>query len=174
MPAIPETLQKTIETDLIYGIMQDNGSRKYLNLKESSEYYNVDYVALRRVAGKWDWKHKRERYRTKVDQKVEEKKSEYDAECIVQSDQKFESTGEKLRQLIELNLDKDIRTMQTDDGWIKPYNLKMYGDALSSAQAVIKNAQGEILERMEINNSTGIDELAKQLEAGRQKARKKT
>lgn len=64
--------------------------------------------------------------------------------------------------------------MQTDDGWIKPYNLKMYGDALSSAQAVIKNAQGEILERMEINNSTGIDELAKQLEAGRQKARKKT
>lgn len=171
MSPIPLKLQKEIETDLIYGIVEPDGKKKYLNLKQSAEHYNVDYVALRKLAGKWNWKQRRESHRTKVDQKVEEKKSEYDAECIVQSDEKFQNTGEKLRRSIDLKIDGVLSDLE-EGAYVKPYDLKMLGDALSSAQAVVKNAQGEILERSEVNVAGGLRGFNEAIKTSRQKIQK--
>lgn len=171
MPPISLELQEQIKTDLIYGIIQEDGTKKYLNLKQSAEYYHVDYVELRRVAGKWKWKQRRDSQRTKVDQKVAEKKSEYDAECIVQSDEKFQDTGEKLRQSIDMKIGLILSDLE-NGGYVKPYDLKMLGDALSSAQAVVKNAQGEILERSEVNVAGGLSGFNEAIKTSRQKVKK--
>ena len=155
MPKKTKTDWKQIEIDIVHGIVKEDGGRLYLSLKEASERFGVNYDSLRQKASKGKWLKKRDAYTTKVSQKITEKKSEYDAECIVQSDEKFEATGEKLRQLVDISIDNDLERAKAGEP-IKPYNMKMYGDAYTSAQSGVKAAQGEILEKskLEIDDKT--------------------
>ena len=72
--------------------------------------------------------------------------AEIDAEAIIQEDEEFEKTGSGLRDLVQEQID----LLKGKPAMVNPYHLKMLGDALSSAQGVVKAAQEEILGRGEL------------------------
>lgn len=150
-----------IEEEMIYGIVSDDGKKEYLSLKDGAEHYNIPYQTFRTHAAKGHWLDKRGSHSTRVKQKVEEKKSEYDAELIVQADEKFQDDGETLRRVTK----KKLKVMEEEldnpekAKYVRAYDLKMAGDALAQAQSVVKAAQGEILERskVEVDGKGRID-----------------
>ena len=169
---LTEKIRNKIKDDLIYGYTDEDGQKTYPTVKEAAEWYNVSYDSLRRKAGKWKWKQKRKDHINKVAQRVAEKKKseeicETEAEDIIKSDHRFQNAGEKLRRVINQKLDM----MQTDlDGgnYVKAYDLKMIGDALKSAQEVVKIAQGEITKRIQVEEG-GFKDFAKAIREGVQK-----
>lgn len=162
-----------IRKDYVLGITDKNGLKTFPTYEILSENYNVALGTIKNRGSKEKWTQQRKSHKVKVTKKVIEKKShspeivdideveadeaaEYDAENIVISDANFEETGEKLRQAVQADLETYLNF-----GVSNPYHLKMLGDALSSAQSVVKAAQGEILERIgvETNTNNGNDEL---------------
>lgn len=154
-----------IRKDYVLGIIDDNGLKTFPTHTQLSETYNVALGTIKNKASKEKWSQQKKSHKLKVTKKVIEKKShnpnvdpeeeeeasEYDAETIVQSDADFEETGEKLRQAVKLDLEAYIQK-----GVSNPYHLKMLGDALGSAQSVVKTAQGEIIEKIGIDQNTNL------------------
>jgi hypothetical protein len=150
MKRLTKKLLKEIETEAIYGKVDNDGNKQYKSIKKLAESYNVSYDALRKHAGTGQWLQKRKEFRTKVGQKVTEKKAEIEAEMIVQSDAKFMDTGEKLRQAVDIKIDKVLNDAKAGV-YPSGYELKMIGDGLKAAQDVVKTAQGEALPSVAID-----------------------
>ena len=175
--------------DYVQGITHEGQTKEFPTYKDLSERYKISEGTIKNKASEEKWTDQKKRYKYKVTKKVQEKKShddshklqgmdpaeideaaELDAEQIIKSKSRFEGTGEDLREAVQKQVNIALQSPEK----VNPYHLKMLGDALKSASDVVADAQEELIERMDIRSSTGIDELAKQLEAGRQKARKKT
>jgi hypothetical protein len=151
-----------IKKDYIRGRTENDGLKHYPTYDRLAELYPPSAGTIRNKASEEKWTEQRKRYKLNVTKKVQEKKchtptgmdpqeedeaANYDAETIVQSDTDFERSGENLRKLvsewINLNLGKA--------SFLNPYHLKMAGDALKSAQDVVKTAQGESLGKFEVD-----------------------
>lgn len=145
-----------IHDNYVQGITQKDKTKQFPTHNQLSQKYNVPLGTIKNKASEEKWTEQRKRYKLKVKQKLLEKKghksvlddpveedeaAEIDAETIIQSDAKFEKTGEALRELV----DKKINLELQEPGMVNPYHLKMMGDALKSAQDVVKVSQGEML-----------------------------
>ena len=147
-----------IKEDFIYGCTDETGQRIDPTLKQLSTKYGCGYGTIRDHASREGWSEEKDKQRTKINRKIQEHKTNREAQDIVLSDEKFESDGETLRRItrkkmqrIEEDLDDDERAKN-----VRAYDLKMVGDALAQAQAAVKAAQGEILEKskLEIEDKT--------------------
>ncbi len=157
--SIPDKLAETIEQEMIFGYKDENQNKKYPTLKDSAEWYNVSYDALRQLAKEWKWRQKRKDHKNKVSQKIAEKRkseeiSEAEAEEIIVNDFKFNEAANKLRRATVLEINKIIEgkiyLYSTKDGtpiFGTPKNagylLMNLGKSLESAQKVSKLAAGE-------------------------------
>lgn len=147
---------ETIRKQYIQGKRQEDGTKHFPTLQELCNEHGCALGTIGDRAKKEDWKTRRRKFSEKIEKKVEEKKSEIEAEDIVESDENFESTGEKLRLLVDKKIDIFLEN-PTD---VRAYDIKNVGDALRSAQEVVKTAQGEILERIGVETKdTSNDKL---------------
>ena len=178
---ITKALLNTIKYDLIYGYRDENAKKIYPTVKEAAEWYNVSYDSLRRPAGKWNWKQKREEEKKKISQKIKEKQKseeicESEAELIVVNNAKYNDAGNLLRRatVIEIQkiLDGEVVLYTLKDGTeIKGvprnalYLLSRAGHSLESAQKVSMIAAGETTERskLEIEGNINIDQRRESL-----------
>lgn len=157
-----------INKDYVQGIPDKHGTKTFPTFDELSEIYPAKPGTIRNKASKEKWSQQRKNYKWKVTKKANEKKcnqqvlddpgdddeaAEFDAENIVKSDKSFEETGEDLRIAVQNNLKIYIANNLNS-----PYHLKMLGDALSSAQSVVKTAQGEIIERIGVETKNNTDD----------------
>lgn len=151
---------ETIRKQYIQGIRQENGDKTYPTLQELCNTHGCALGTIGDRAKKEEWKTQRRKFSERIRKKVDEKKSEIEADDIVESDAKFESTGEKLRKLV----DKKINIFLDTPRDVRAYDIKNLGDALRSAQEVVKTAQGEPLEINETNlRSEGKYEVTKKI-----------
>ena len=159
MKRLTETLLKEIETEAIYGNIDDEGKLNYRSIKQLAKDYSIDYDNLRKKAGKGKWLSKRKASTTKIAQKVDDKKCEYNAQKIVQSDDKFISTAEKMRMAIDIQLDQILEAQQDPDKWVKSSDFKYIGDGLKAVQDVIKTAQGDNTQKIEVKEVDVYDRV---------------
>lgn len=157
--SIPDPLAETIEEEMVFGYKDKTGTKQYPTLKNSAEWYNISYDALRQLAKTWNWKQKRNDHQQKVSQKVAEKqkseeRSDEEAEAIVVDNYRFNKAANKLRRAVVKEIDKisngDVVLFITKEGEkIKgvPKNAAYYlmnaGKALESAQKISKTSAGE-------------------------------
>ncbi|OPX61210.1 MAG: hypothetical protein A4E25_00025 [Methanobacterium sp. PtaB.Bin024] len=153
---LTEKIRNQIKKELIYGYINENGIKIYPTVKEAAEWHKVSYDALRRHAGKWKWKAKRESHQARVAQKVKEKdECEADVEDILLNDVEFSNVAVKLRNAADAELSdilggKPVKSVG--------YQLMNIGKALESAQKVSKTAVGE---PSEITTFTSKQEIKK-------------
>jgi hypothetical protein len=157
---------ETIKRQYIQGITPEDGDKYYPSYQDLVDKHGCSKGAITSHSKKdkdGPWDKQRERYIAKVERKTEEKKSEIEAESVVESDLKFEGTGEKLRKGVELKIDECIEILENNDPddrrFVKASDFKYLGDGLRDAQETIKIAQGEISERIRIETPKSNDEL---------------
>ncbi len=142
----PEIADK-IKQDMIYGYHDNEGKKTYPKLTDAANWYKVSYQSLKKKAGKWKWKQKREDHIAKVNRKVAEKKkseelSESEAEEIVVNDAKFNDAANLLRRATVQEIQNIMDGTADFKGGIG-YQLMNCGRALESAQKISKTAAGE-------------------------------
>lgn len=137
-----------LKEEYIYGTINEDGQIQFLSYNKLAEKHNVHVSAIKKAGTAGNWTSKRKDYRTKTELKVTEKKSEHAAATIVQSDDKFEETGELLRKRVWQQLEDDLDFRTSD-----LVNLSI---ALINSQKVVKTAQGEILDRVKIESSQDV------------------
>lgn len=133
-----------IKKEYVYGIETEDGKKIYPTFQDLCDKYGfaLSTIGSRAKNKHENWRKERKKVSEKIEKKVMEKKTELEAIDIVESDQKFESTGEALRKLIERKI-KINHTLLDKGERVRDYDLKNLGDALKSAQDVVKTAQGE-------------------------------
>jgi hypothetical protein len=148
---------ETIKRQYIQGIKQEDGSRLDPSYEDIVKIHGCSKSSISRHSTDDEdgpWEDQRKRYRNKVNTKTIEKKSEIEAETIVESDLKFEVRGEKLGKAVELKIDECIEIMEckdpenekydpNDKRFVKASDFKYLGDGLRDAQETVKVAQGE-------------------------------
>lgn len=156
-----ETVWENARKEYVQGITQDDQTKHFPTYNEVAKKYDLALGTVKNKGSTEKWPEQRKRYKFKVTKKAQEKKghdlpgmdpdeldaaAEIDAEAIIQEDEEFEKTGSGLRDLVQEQID----LLKGKPAMVNPYHLKMLGDALSSAQGVVKAAQEEILERGEL------------------------
>jgi len=142
----PELLQK-IKEEYIYGTIEDDGTTEFNSYDVICEKYDFSKSSAKRVGKDEHWTALRKDYRTKTDLKTVEKKSSVSAAEIVQSDDKFKSTANRIRRCVD---------DQLNNPKLRSCDLLNLSVALNNAQKIEKVAQGEILEKskLEIEDKT--------------------
>lgn len=164
-----ESVVGALKEDYLFGIVADDGVTSFPSLKSLSESYNVSLNTLKKRAAKEKWSQQKKDIGTKITEKVHDKKSEFSAEVIVKTDQKFENVGLKALRLIDKKYDA-IEEKLDSGKHVSAREFKDLGDALKSNFEVVKTAQGENPN----DNSQGLNNLANVLQNSREKSKKKT
>lgn len=158
-----------IKEDYLFGVVQDDGSTKFLSVSKLAKLYNVSESTLSKKVSRDKWKKQREDIELKVHEKVKENKSDFAAETIVKNDKMFSSTANKMRRLIDRKLD-EIETRLDNDERVYAGEFKDLSISLRNNYEIVKISEGE---EPNDNIATGLNNLANTLETSRQK-RKKT
>lgn len=175
--SITNTLAETIEQEMIFGYIDEQGTKQYPTLKTSAEWYKISYDALRQLAKEWNWKQRRKDHQLKVSQKVAEKRkseeiSENEAEAIIVNDYQFNKAANKLRRAAVIEIDKIVEgkvfLYSAKDGtpvYGTPKNaaylLMNLGKSIVDAQKVSKIAAGEPSEITEQNGTIKHEPIEK-------------
>jgi hypothetical protein len=102
------TVVAKIKKDFLYGSIDEDGNKVFLTLKILADNYNVSYNTLiKNYSTPEKWGAEKKDVRLKIDQKIKEKKSEREAEKIVQIDSEYESAFSKLRKLTVKTIGED-------------------------------------------------------------------
>lgn len=144
---VPPTMDE-IKEEYIYGTIDKNGKVQFLSYQKIADKYKIRIDPIKKAGSKENWSALRKEHRSKTALKVAEKKSERTASSIVQSDDKFEDTGEALRKKVQECID----TVPN----LNPYNLLNLSITLVNAQKVVKTAQGEIIDRIKVDSSSNV------------------
>lgn len=141
-----------IKMDYLFGILKDDGSNEFLSIPKLAKRYNVSESTLKKVSAREKWKNQQANVRTKIDEKVLDKKSDYEAEKIVQIDEAYETAFSKLRKLTV----NAIANKKADK--VHSYELVNYANTLITCYEGEKVAHGESLENN--NDNEGWNALA--------------
>ncbi|KZX16634.1 hypothetical protein MBCUT_06720 [Methanobrevibacter cuticularis] len=143
-----------LKMDFLFGVVEDDGSTVFLSLEKLAKKYNVSLSTLKKVSAREKWSKQKEDVGTKIDEKVLDKKSDYEAEKIVQIDTKYETAFSNLAKLtndsVAMKKPKNVRSS----------DLRNFADTLITCYEGEKVAHGESLEQNN-NTSDGWDALAK-------------
>lgn len=137
----PKLLTK-IKEEYIYGTISDDGTTEFNSYDIICDKHDFSKSSAKRVGKDEHWTALRKDYRAKTELKVLEKKSSVSAAEIVQSDDKFKSTANRIRRCVDDQLNNNPKLRSSD-----LLNLSV---ALNNAQKIEKVAQGEILERSKV------------------------
>lgn len=137
----PELLA-TLKEEYIYGTITEDGTTSFKTYKELSNKHDFSLDSIKKQGKKEGWPALREDYSTKTALKTLEKKSSVSAAEIVQSDDKFKTTANRIRRCVDDQLNNNPKLRSSD-----LLNLSV---ALNNAQKIEKIAQGEILERAKL------------------------
>lgn len=149
-----DDLYDDIKMDYLFGIVDDKGSNVFLSIPKLAEKHNVSKSTLKKVAARDKWKNQKDNVRTKIDEKVLNKKSNYEAEKIVQIDEDYENAFSKLRKLtVDSIKSKDAVKVRSSD-------LLNFANTLITCYEGEKVAHGESLEN---NNTDGWNALEEAL-----------
>jgi hypothetical protein len=136
---------ETIKRQYIQGIKKEDGNKTYPSYEDLSELHGPSKSTISSHSTSdpdGPWEEQRERYLKKVEQKVEEKKSEIEAENIVEDDLQCESLGRKLIKIIGKKLDLLEKKLDADE-WVSGIEILNTSSAARNAQEIIKTSQGE-------------------------------
>ena len=164
-----ESVVGVLKEDYLFGVVGDDGVTNFASLKTLAEVYNVSLNTLKKRTAKEKWSQQKKDINTKITERVHDKKSEYSAEVIVKTDQKFENVGLKALRLIDKKYDT-IEEKLDIGKHVSSREFKDLGDALKSNFEVVKTVQGENPN----DNSQGLNDLANVLQNSREKSKKKT
>lgn len=156
---------ESAENRYIYGEYTNEGVKTYPTLRNIAKNLKIPMGTLGKLASKNEWKAQRETNRKKIETKVSEKKTEYEANKIVKTDEKFELAGINLLNLTtrqmkfcknkqdewEKKFKKDPNNPDLWKWWVKPYDLMNLGKALKDAQDTVKEALGDKINHIEVN-----------------------
>lgn len=145
------------EDDYVYGYVDENGIRIQPTQKQVAKKHKIPIGTVGPYASKHKWEEKRKDKASQIQVKIDEKKSNYQAENIVLSDDKFEDAGEVLRRVSKKKLMQLEGDLEDPEKYVRAYDLKMLGDALKSAQDIVKTAQGEITERIKLDSDSNVN-----------------
>lgn len=157
---------ETIKRQYIQGIKQENGTKKYPSYQDLSNTHGCSKGAITNHSNKdpnGTWEEQRERYLNKVEQKVEEKKTELDAENIVEDDLQCESMGRKIIRIVNKKLDQ-LEQQLDNDKYVSGIDILNTTTAGKNGQDIIKIAQGEITNRIKVEG--GLNGFAQAIREG--------
>lgn len=153
---------ETIEEEYIYGYIDDEGQRIFPSITVLSKRHNIPRgtVGSRAVKGKWE--HKKNSTSNRIKQKVNEKKTEYEAESIIQSDDKFQDAGELIRRVAKKKLEQLESDIDSKE-FVRSIDIMNAANSVRIGQEIVKTAQGEILNRnqLETDNKHRLDVTSK-------------
>ena len=141
-----------IKEDFTYGYIDETGQKTFPTLKQLSTKYGCGYGTIRDHASKEGWSEDKDTQQTKINRKVEEHKTNREAQDIVLSDDKFENAGEMIRRVAVKKLEQ-IEGDLEDDKFVRSIDIVNVASAVKTGQDVVKTAQGEITNRMKIESS---------------------
>jgi hypothetical protein len=146
-PSNNPTLLKKIKEEYIYGTIDEEGNTTFESYDTLGKKHEFSISGLKKVGGRESWPALRKDYQTKTELKVLDKKSSVSAAEIVQSDDKFKSTANRIRRCVD---------DQLNNPKLRSCDLLNLSVALNNAQKIEKVAQGEILEKskLEIEDKT--------------------
>lgn len=150
---------KTIEIQFTRGTKKEDGTKQWPTLQELSEEHKIPRGTIDSTASRKNWQEKKERYQKKVQEKVDEKKSQIEASEIVEDDLLCESFGRKALKVAEKKLDK-LNELLDIDKWVSGIDILNTISAGNKAQEMIKTAQGDNAKRIKIESNSN-DELLK-------------
>lgn len=151
-----KTVIHEIRQDYLFGFIDEEGKKVFLSLKKLAEKYNVSPNTLQKTYSTPEkWGEERSNIQEKIKKKVENKKTELEAEKIVKLDTKYESYFSELAK-------ETINNMRNKKkkGHLKAIDMKNYSEALLNCYEGEKVAHDESLENSD-NSSNGWDALAK-------------
>lgn len=151
---------ETVEDEYVFGYINNEGQRVFPTHTELSKKHNIPRGTIGSRASKDKWEQRKQAASRKIKQKVDEKKSEYDAENIVLSDDKFESAGELIRRVAVKKLESLEEDLDDPDKFVRSIDIMNASNSVRIGQEIVKTAQGEILQRIGVEtNNNGNDEL---------------
>lgn len=149
-----DTVIHEIKQDYLFGCVNSEGNKEFLSLIKLAEKYNVSYNTLKKKYSTPEkWGQEKKNVKCKIQEKVENKKTEIEAEKIVQLDSKYENYFSKIAK-------KTMRNMQklASQGRLRSSDMLNYSNTLLNCYEGEKVAHGESLDNKDTGN--GWDVLA--------------
>jgi hypothetical protein len=135
-----------IRHEFLFGTLGDDGKKSFLTVIALAKKYNVSYNTLRqKYSAPENWKEERTNVQDKIKKKVEDKKTDHEAEKIVQIDSAYENAFSKLRTLTVEAIGSKTATK------VQSYELINFANTLITCYEGEKVAHGESLDN---NNNT--------------------
>jgi hypothetical protein len=139
-----------IRNDFLFGSIGKEGVKEFLSVSKLADKYNVSCNTLRQKYSTPErWNDERKNVKSKIDEKVKDKKSEHEAEKIVQIDSKYESYFSKIAK-------ETMNNMKSKKGNLRSSDMLNYANTLITCYEGEKVAHGESLDQ---NNTSGWDAL---------------
>ena len=147
---------ETIKKQYIYGIRQENGTKTYPTYKELSKIHGCAQSTLGDRAKKEEWKLEKQKISEKIGKKVAEKKTELEAEEIVQSNEEYRKGATLARKTAVKKLKQLNKDMDNPKTYVRAYDIKMATDALSQAQTVDLTAHDEVTKYLRVDSDGNV------------------
>lgn len=147
-----------IEEEYIYGYINDEGQKIFPSINQLSTRHDIPRGTIGNHATKGNWAQKKEDKKDKIRQKVDEHKTEFEAQNIIQSDDKFEDLGQLIRRVSKKKLEQLEKDLDNPDPkvFVRSIDIVNAANAGRTGQEIVKTAQGEILNRSAIDQNTNL------------------
>lgn len=144
-----------IREEYIFGYITPEGQKVFPTQRNLAERHNIPISTIGTRASKEKWEEKKRAKSNKIEQKIIEKKTTYDAESIVISDDKFESAGELIRRVAVKQLEAQEERIKLGE-YVRPIDSLNAANTVRIGQEIVKTAQGEVLNRNSIDQNTNM------------------
>lgn len=143
---------ETIKKQYIYGIRQEDGTKRFPTLDELCKHYGCSLGTIGSRAKKGEWKNERKKISDKIEKKVAEKRTEYEAEQIIQDQEEYRRAANLARDVAVKKLRQLNKDMDNPDPkvFVRAYDIKMATEALATSQSVGLTADEEVTGRTKV------------------------
>lgn len=170
-----------LEEEYIYGYINDEGQKIFPSITDLHKRHNVPRGSIGNRATKGNWVQKKADKTDKIRRKIHEEKTEYAAQSIVQTDQKFEETGLLIRRVANKKLEQ-LEDDLKNNVYVRSIDIMNTSNAVRIGQDIVKTAQGELTNKIgveqsgkvttEVNLFDRVDKLREFVEKGNKDANK--
>ena len=148
---ITEDLAMQLRTEYVQGIELESGERKYFNVVELVNKYNVSQTTLFRLSQKENWKLQKEQFKVQLQTKIDEVRVEKMAEESKVFDSKSIRVANQLLEIVEGKVYKNLKALEIDSKTDNPSQILSLANTAVAAQRLAKLAFGESTDSININ-----------------------
>jgi len=146
---------ETIKRQYIHGIKKEDGTKIYPSYKDLSQLHGPSKSTISDHSTndpEGTWEEQRERYQNKVERKVEDQKSQIEAENIVEAELMCESLGRKIIRVVDKKFTQMERKLDNDKH-VPSIEILNASSAGRNGQAMVDDAQEKVTNRIKIDSN---------------------